>query len=213
MKPIFNAAKRQDGLKEKTFMSKDKLIINGKAYNAVQPPTFQQLETIIDIPNTCQRSNGRCTVFQGMHSYFSNLFLVAFLVENVTYNSVEQYIQSAKAKMFGDDSALKAIMQESNPYRIKKLGSRIRNFNFTEWKSQCKEIAFRALQAKFEQNPDLKGILLATGTSKIGEATLDEFWGIGIRLFDKRALDEDKWQRDGAMCELLDRLRNDLRAG
>ena len=217
LKPIFNAAKRQEGLKDKTFMSKDKLIVNGKAYSASlseesTPPSYCNLDTLVDIPSTCQRSNGRCTVFQGIHSYFSNLFLVAFVLDNIMYNSVEQCIQSAKARMFGDEDALKSTMKESNPYKIKKLGSRIHNFNFALWKGACKEIAYKALRAKFMQNADLKGILLATGTAKIGEATLDEFWSIGLRLHDKHALDEEHWKRDGAMCELYSKLKQELRS-
>ena len=182
LKPIFNAAKRQNGIKEKTFLTKDKLVISGRAYSALTDctPNYKNLETIIDLPNTCQRSNGRCTVFQGMHSYFSNLFMITFVLNNVIYNSAEQCIQAAKARLFGDNSALSAIMNEVNPYKIKKLGSRIQGFNIEQWKGECKNIAYQALYAKFSQNADLKGILLATGTSKIGEATLDDYWGIGL---------------------------------
>ena len=214
LKPIFNTARRTEGLKDKTFLSRDKLIFNGKAYGADVncSPNYTQLSSVIDIPNTCQRSEGNCVVFQGMHSYFSNLFLVNFIVDSVKYICVEQYFQSAKANLFGDTQTAERIMAEDNPYRMKKLGSRVHNFDFDKWKTECKSVLYKGLKEKFIQNSDLKGILLATGISKIGEATMDEYWGIGMRLHDKNALDDTKWLRDGVMCELLTKLRHELRA-
>ena len=60
LKPIFNAAHKSETLKEKTFLSKDKLIIDGKTYTA---HTAIESNAVLDVPGTCQRSDHEKTIF------------------------------------------------------------------------------------------------------------------------------------------------------
>ena len=130
LKPIFNAAKRKENLKDHTHMSKDKLIINGKSFSAGPELNFLDANSLIDLPSTCQRTDpaSDVTMFLGMHSVFSNLHLSAFTVDNVHYSSAEQMIQSSIAGLFNDDVTQAKIMNEHNPYKIKKLGSRVKGY-------------------------------------------------------------------------------------
>ena len=213
LKPIYNAAHRMDSLKQSTKMSKDKLIINGKVYSAAPRNNLGEVSALLNIQSTCQRSNESTTIFLGSHSPFSNLYGCNFYVENIQYNSVEQYIQSQKASLFDDDTTHSRIRSESNPYVIKKLGSRVKNFSAERWRSVNKDIACKAVRAKFAQNLTLKQILLDSGNVMLAESSTDPFWGTGIHLHDKVALDKRCWKnpQGGAMCEILQKVRQDLR--
>ena len=210
LKPIYNTAKRDDSLKSITFFSKDKLIIKGKAYNAGPDSNLAEIGSVLDVTNTCQKSDSMKTIFQGIHSVFSNLHPAKFMVDKVNYNSVEQAIQATKAKIFDDTVTQRKVMAATNPYRIKKLGSKVRNYNKEQWSAVSKEIAFKSIKAKFEQNPVFKELLLSTGNSKIAEATKDPTWGIGVMLHDPDSMDETTWKQDGLMCELYSKIRDEL---
>ena len=208
LKPIYNAAKRMEKFKQSTFLSRDKLIINGKAYTTED---VGSLESLIDMPNTCQRADTEKIVFQGCHSVYSNLHLVNFSIENIEYTSVEQFLQAGKAALFDDDHSHYKIMNCKNPYKIKKLGSRIRNYEPERWKKTMRGLCYKAMKAKFQQNSTLRGLLLNTGHKKIVESTAEPVWGNGMRLFDKNAMDETFWKQDGLMCELYMKLRSELK--
>ena len=71
-------------------------------------------------------------------------------------------------------------MKEKDPGKQKGLGKdkNIANFNETVWRQRCQEVMKVGLQAKFDQNPELKQFLLGTGINILIEAnqiTLVEF--------------------------------------
>ena len=177
LKPIFNAARRNESLKSKTFLSKDKLIISGKTFSAGMNPNYLEASTFVDVPSTCQRTDSSKMIFFGMHSVFSNLHPASFAVNNVKYNCVEQMIQSEKASLFNDDATQAKIMAEANPYNIKKFGNHVKNFSLEKWRKHDKQIAYSAVAAKFSQNDTLKQIFCSTGSAKIAESSADVYWG------------------------------------
>ena len=121
---------------------------------------------------------------------FSNLHPVSLKIDDVSYNGAEQRIQSEKTSLFNDDITQAKIMAETNPYKIKKLDSRVRNFSSDKWHKHDKHIVFTAVREKFLQNPFLKAIVLNAGSAKIAESSIDTYWGTGIHLHDESALDE-----------------------
>ena len=87
-------------MEAKTYLTKDNLVIDGWTLtvdNVIEANNF------VDIPSTCQQGSPETLLFFGMHSVFSNLHPVNFKVNNVTYSSVEQMLQSEKAAVFNDD--------------------------------------------------------------------------------------------------------------
>ena len=206
LKPIFNAAKRMDSLKNKTRLTRDKLYIDGKPYEVAPTPNYLEVNKLIDIPGTCQKADAEKIIFLGCHSVFSNLHYSPFTIDNVSYNCVEQRIQSAKAELFDDDVSHAKIMRELNPYKIKKFGSKIRNFKEDQWKKHRAQIAYIAMHAKFTQNASLRNILLNTGNAKIVESSTNSDWGSGLHLHDKNSMDSRFWVNDGLMCELYSKI-------
>ena len=147
-------------------------------------------------------------IFLGPHSPFSNMFSATFTVDNVEYGSTEQFIQASKAALFDDDVTHSRIMGEINPFRIKKLGGKVRKFNQERWRQKDKHVAYKAVKAKFTQNPTLRNLLIETGDKLIAESSYDQHWGTGLHLRDENALDSHKWsnRQGGIMGEILVRV-------
>ena len=214
LKLIFNAAKRSDLLKEKTRLVKDKLIIDGQTFTVAPENNVNNANALLDVTSTCQRSDSsnQVMIFFGSHSPFSNLHPCTFRIDNITYNSVEQYLQSQKAAAFDDDCIQMQIMHETNAYKIKKLGFKIQNFNHDQWKKVKKQFAYKAVYAKFSQNSTLCTCLLQAKDKVLAESSPDHFWGIGLHIHDRLALDCKQWKNKdgGAMCEILKRVQEQL---
>ena len=115
--------------------------------------------------------------------------------------------------MFDDDATQAKIMKETNPYRIKRLGNKVRNFSNDQWKRASRQVMHKAISAKFLQNNTLMGLLLSTGQKIIAEGTTDPFWGIGLRLHDKAAMDQCKWpnREGGVISNILQKVHSELR--
>ena len=193
------------------ILTKDKLVIDGKTYSAGPNPNIMEANKVLDVPGSCQKADEDKIIFLGCHSIFSNFHSSPFVLDSTHYNCVEQWIQSQKAALFNDDLSHSKIMCEHNPYKIKKLGSKIRNFNQSKWDRSSKEIAYIAVRTKFMQNPPLRNILLSTGDSKIAESSVDSTWGTELHLRDTNAMDMQFWKNDGgAMCEIYSKLRHEL---
>ncbi len=94
----------------------------------------------------------------------------------------------------------------------KELGRSAGPYNADWDKPKGSRLAvYRGNLAKFSQNPGLKKLLLATGTSKIGEASpYDDLWGIGMDVKDKRALTPSKWTGKNWLGEALMKVRKKL---
>ena len=80
------------------------------------------------------------------------------------------------------------------------------------WNKSAKSIAYKATFAKFSQNMALKQMLVNSGNQLIVEASTNSFWGTGIHLHDKNALDKRAWvnKEGGAMSDILGCVRRDL---
>ena len=167
---------------------------------------------LIDMASTCQCSNEETVLFLGSHSPLSNLYSSNFTIDNRMYNSAEQFIQSEKAATFDDDATQAQILREVNPYKVKKLGLRVKGFRLERWRQVCKQIVYRAVLAKFQQNITLQQLILDSGNKLLVENSMDSYRGTGIHLHNKAALDRKFWKNEGGvMSDILSRVREDLR--
>ena len=134
----------------------------------------------------------------------------AFTVEGVRYACTEQFMMAEKARLFGDDEALRQILATDSPREHKALGRAVRGFDETRWADACREVVYRGNLAKFSQSPDLKALLLATGSQTLAEASpTDRIWGIGLAAEDPRATDRSAWRGKNWLGEALMRVRWD----
>ena len=84
-------------------------------------------------------------------------------IEGKKFNSCEQFIQAKKAIMFGDMNTWNKIMKETNPKVMKQRAKEIRNVQEDVWNGALFDIYTQANYHKFQQNTDLKVLLLSTG--------------------------------------------------
>lgn len=114
-------------------------------------------------------------------SCLSQWYKCSFTVDNITYNTAEQYMMSKKAILFNDILTFERIMNANHPNEFKKLGREVKNFDIDVWESNRYNIVVDGNLAKFSQNERLKYFLLSTKNRVLVEASpYDTIWGIGL---------------------------------
>lgn len=107
----------------------------------------------------------------------SNFHKAKFLLDGKEWPTVEHYFQAQKFPTSPEYQ--ETIRGASEPTKAKSLGASkeipIRN----DWDTYRDEVMKKALNAKFEQNPNLKTLLLSTTGRPLVEDTSDPYWGQG----------------------------------
>ncbi len=144
---------------------------------------------------------------------FSQWYESQFVVEDVTYNCAEQFMMAQKALFFDDSESYEKIMATNSPHKQKAIGRKVKNFDVEKWKTVMEDIVYVASFAKYDQNPDLKKILLDTEDRILVEASpYDKIWGIGLSQSDPRALDPEQWEGLNLLGKQLTTVRALLKA-
>ena len=142
---------------------------------------------------------------------FSQWYEGQFILEGVTYNCAEQFMMAQKALFFDDSESYEKIMATKSPHEQKAIGRKVKNFDVEKWKPVCEDIVYSGSYAKYDQNSDLKKILLDTGDRVLVEASpYDKVWGIGLSQSDPKALDPAQWEGMNLLGIALMRVRDDL---
>ncbi|KAK5674009.1 hypothetical protein LTS10_013230 [Elasticomyces elasticus] len=114
---------------------------------------------------------------------FSQWFYSPFVVDKITFATMEQYMMYKKAKLFGDYETMNMIANTPalHPNEHKKMGRRVRNFDVGEWQRKSLYIVVIGNYHKFTQNQQLRSLLMSTGRSMLVQASpYDSIWGIGF---------------------------------
>ena len=145
-------------------------------------------------------------------SAFSQRTRSPFTKDLVEYNCAEQFMMASKARLFGDDTALSAILASNDPREQKRLGRRVRHFDHELWQSHCENIVLQGTLAKFSQNNEMRFALLQTGDRRFAEESPhDNLWGIGLSACDPRASSPDSWCGKNLLGQALENARELLR--
>ncbi|MBV2366166.1 NADAR family protein [Streptomonospora nanhaiensis] len=136
-----------------------------------------------------------------------------FTVGGVSYPTAEHWMMAEKARLFGDDDALRRVLTAQSPGAAKAVGRQVRGFDQDVWSDRAFDIVVRGSVHKFGQNPDLGAFLQATSGRVLVEASpLDRVWGIGLAADDDRAADPDQWRGANLLGFALMRARAELAA-
>ena len=121
-------------------------------------------------------------------------------------------MMASKARLFGDDAALSAILATNDPREQKRLGRHVRLFDPELWRSECEHIVLHGNLAKFSQNEEMHLALIQTGDRRLAEACPhDALWGIGLSAHDPRASSPDSWCGQNLLGQALENAREILR--
>ena len=118
---------------------------------------------------------------------------------------------ASKARLFGDDLALSAILATDKLREKKRLGRQVRHFDHESWQQECENIVLRGNLAKFSQNEDMRLALMHTGQRRLAEASPhDKLWGIGLSACDYRASSTGTWRGSNLLGQALEHVRETL---
>ena len=127
----------------------------------------------------------------------SNFYKCPITYKKKTFNCLEQGYQYAKAVLFDDIETADAILSASSPAKQKFLGSKVKGYVMQQWKTARETIMKNLLHSKFSQHPDLAKKLCSTNDLLIGESIVkDKFYGTGLSIGQKTAIDRTKWQQN-----------------
>ena len=141
-----------------------------------------------------------------------NVFLCEFSDGTNTFHSMDQYIQWRKAVLFGDADIAAQIL--ATPYlnmtMWRVLGRRIQNFDSATWREAAPLIGKEGNLLKFQQNPELRTVLLGTGDSiLVCQNFYDRYWGAGVP--NSEALDKpEEWVGFNWCGNVLMEVRSEL---
>ena len=204
---IFKHAK---GLKQEfqtVTLKLDKLCLNGKQFTTAN---LEELPKSLMPESRAVKKTDETVVFYSLHSVFSNFHNLEVKVEGKTYCCNEQYLQNAKALLFGDEVAAANIMNETDPYVISSLGKKVRGYRKEVWEGKAYEILKNVNHFKYAQHPDAAGALLDTGNRKLGEASPQPLNGTGVPLSSPSATDQSTWVGKNWMGQILMEIRDEL---
>lgn len=106
---------------------------------------------------------------------------------------------------------IQRALHASDPVKAKAVLNALSKDHPQEWDNEIGTIILEGLRAKFSQNVILKNCLCATGGREIGEASLNEKWGIGLTLDSPEVLDVLKWNVNGNLLgKSLMQIRQEL---
>lgn len=145
------------------------------------------------------------------NGFFSNWYLSCFVVDGISFSSIEQFMMYKKAICFDDHNMADQILKTDDASKIKAFGRLVSGYDDHIWSGIRQIVVYRGLMAKFSQNEDLRERLLQTGNSVLAEcAVKDKIWGIGLSMKDPDRLERAKWKGQNLLGYALMMVRNNL---
>ncbi|KAK5102691.1 hypothetical protein LTS08_003491 [Lithohypha guttulata] len=104
------------------------------------------------------------------------------------FHTSEQYMMYHKALLMGDAEIADQTLEAETPAEAKTLGRKVRNFKQQIWDENCDRVVEEGQFLKFDQNEEMKKVLLGTGTKEIVETSPnDRLWGVGFNTEEAEA--------------------------
>lgn len=162
----------------------DKIWVEGKMFTGNE---LHLLPVNLQPENISTRIVGNGIGFSGESSYLSNFYPCNVRMENKSFCSAEQAFQYTKCVICEREDAGVYVMQVQDPAVIKSMGGKV--FTTVEWEMKKSDMMKCILISKFNQNPELKAKLNATGSTPLYECTQSRFWGAGWLI------DSPQWEK------------------
>jgi hypothetical protein len=113
------------------------------------------------------------TIFKGEFSFLSNMAPCQVVFEGMTFGCLEQAYQAAKTLVMAERVRIQSCR---DGYDAKRKGKRLTLRS--DWLEVRLAIMLQLVRDKFERNPELADLLLATGDRHLEEGyAYNMFWG------------------------------------
>ena len=163
----------------------------------LQPSHVKQIQ--LD-PNTL--------AYQSENAPFSNMFPAPISAGKLNFTCLEQIFQFLHARVMNKPLAATRIFLSRDPYEMKQIGEALGTSE--EWERRKFDIMYMCLKRKFEQNLELKKLLLSTGNMELVEATPNRLWGCGATL-SSNVIRRHEWPGENKHGQILMTVREELR--
>lgn len=176
-----------------------------------KPKDMNNLPKGISAESAAKRTYEWGQAFQGHNAPFSNFYkckIDSMTNNGKSYSSAEQYFAILMAEDHGLTAIRKQIENTSNPYHIKAITNSIVKSN--TWKDKAEGLLEKIVKTKFEQNPEIRELLLSSKGLLI-EATKCPVWGCGLFLHETKAGNKPLNGYQNKMGKLLVRVRDSLK--
>ena len=176
----------------------EKVTYKGQTYNYSQA---NQLSSDLKIFGTGQsHRNGKIAAFYGCSAPYSNFYPALFREGATTYTCSEQMYQQQLCLHFADAQAARAVLLQTDPAEMKRIGDRLLKSNLEEctrwYNNHARNMIKNAVRLQFQQHPALCE-LLKNHTGQFIEANrYDSIWGVGLTL-DRKFLEREQigWEK------------------
>ena len=205
--PILKAARKYKDYENLCKLEGDTLTLKGKCFTV---NSISELPTDLNGFHVSSKSDNKTYAFFGELNPFSNFHPSPFTVDNTHYKLSEHFIQSEKAKHYGDEHMANKIISTDSALDAKRLGYKLKKpKEVREWSEIAKEMCYPGIKAKFHQNTPLLLLLQSTDKQTLVEASHDNVWGTGIPLRDINCLNRKHWKNIGILGEILMDIRKE----
>lgn len=148
------------------------------------------------------------------HGPLSQWYHSDFVIDDIMYNTAEQYMMHQKALLFNDTATAEKIMLATSPRDQKRYGREVVGFDKPTWDGVAQDIVYRGNYAKYTQDQQLFMVLKSTVPTLLVEASpRDSIWGIGISEATAKTLPPDEWPGLNWLGIVLTHVRDDLLHG
>lgn len=167
------------------------------------------------LPERTEANLPEPAAFGAFHPFIKGVFsqwhATAFSLEGQTFATAEQWMMFAKARLFGDGDAARAILLTPDPANQKRLGQTVAGFDQQRWDRWKIDIVYRGNLAKFSQNAGAARQLRATAPAMLVEANpRDWIWGVGLQIDDPAVHDPGQWKGANLLGRVLTAVRDQL---
>lgn len=177
--------------------------IQGKYYKACE---LDQLPSDLQASAIATPQSPNAVVFFGRASPLSNHHVCSFQIAGKSFTCVEHFLAWKKANLASDTS-----LAPADPSEHKKVLNSLKQDNTEKWAELVEDVLKTALRAKFKQNQELRQFLCDTNPKRLGEASVNQKWGIRMPLSNPNVLHVDKWNKEGNLLgRSLEVVRNEL---
>ena len=110
----------------------------------------------------------------------------------MTYACSEQMYQQQLCLHFADAQAARAVLLQTDPVEMKRIGDRFLKSNLEErtnwYNNHARKVMKNAVRLKFQQNPTLCELLKNHTGQYIEANCYDSIWWVGLSLKDDKLL-------------------------
>lgn len=185
-----------------------KLVLDGNAFGVED---MDNLPIALRPASLATVSSESAVVFFGKASPLSNHHSSPFMLEGHQFANMEQYLAWSKAKISGKQDLITKALKLTNPVACKAILRELRQDNPEKWNEEVESVVLSGLRAKCTQNPTIATFLKDTHPKRLGEASYDKRWGIGLSLSNPEVLNTSKWPDTGNLLgSSLTKVRDEL---